>query len=155
MRSQYCSRCFGLFQLRYHELKASCAASDAPCYACYAGLAVAEDGSLVVEAEIVNSQPFSAFAEARAREVERQVFRTHHMTAFRTPHVSFTPCQMTRVHSISYGKIAYHLMKAESTDIIHRRYAGPIPSRRHLRQRLEGAAAGRRGVPPAHQHGAF
>lgn len=73
MRSQYCSRCFGLFQLRYEELRSSSTLDCPACYECYAGLCVAEDGALAVETEIVHSQPFSAFAESRLREREREL----------------------------------------------------------------------------------
>ena len=73
IRAKYCSRCFGLFALRWDELKS--APSDNPCPACseyFCSLQVQPDGhTLSLEDSIVQKQPFSTFAEAKRRERER------------------------------------------------------------------------------------
>ena len=73
IRSKYCSRCFGLFHLRWDELKS--ARSDNPCRACseyFCSLQVQLDGNtLTLEDSIVERQPFTTFAEAKRRERER------------------------------------------------------------------------------------
>ena len=73
IRAKYCSRCFGLFHLRWDELKS--APSDNPCPACseyFCSLQVQPDGhTLTLEDSIVQRQPFTTFAEAKRRERER------------------------------------------------------------------------------------
>jgi hypothetical protein len=86
IRARYCSRCFGLFQLRYEELRSSggggCsgggggAAPECPaCHECYAGLVVAEDGTLTLEARILDGAAaiFATFSETEIREREREL----------------------------------------------------------------------------------
>lgn len=73
IRSQYCSRCYGLFQLRYEELRCSSTLQCPACHQCYAGLNVAEDGAVTGEYAMVKYHPFAAFSEAHAREREREL----------------------------------------------------------------------------------
>jgi hypothetical protein len=75
IRAQYCSRCFGLFQLRYEELRSSSTLDCPACHQCYAGLLVAEDGCLTLEDEIIQHGAliFTTFAEAELREREREM----------------------------------------------------------------------------------
>lgn len=74
IRSQYCSRCFGLFAMRYDELKGSAALDCPACLEFYSGLVVA-GGQLTLEDKVVNAAtgPFATFAEARLREREREL----------------------------------------------------------------------------------
>lgn len=100
IRNQYCSRCFGLFVMRYDELKCS-AQLDCPsecqraltpqafcvvvhvklsvmhvfaaCQEFYAGLVCLESGSLTLEEHIVVGQPFATFTESKLREREREL----------------------------------------------------------------------------------
>ncbi|KAK9810021.1 hypothetical protein WJX72_003525 [[Myrmecia] bisecta] len=79
IRAQYCSRCFGLFVMRYGELASlHCsgegAALDCPaCAEFYAGLVVLESGAVALSDELLRTQPFAAFEEARLREREREL----------------------------------------------------------------------------------
>lgn len=74
IRSQYCSRCFGLFAMRYDELRGSAALDCPACMEFYSGLVVHE-GQLTLEERLVHTDPgpFAAFAEAHAREREREL----------------------------------------------------------------------------------
>ena len=73
IRAQYCSRCYGLFALRYDEL-ANGSTGDCPaCQEYYAGLTVLENGSLSLDPTVLRSQPFTTFIEAKAREREREL----------------------------------------------------------------------------------
>jgi hypothetical protein len=75
IRAQYCSRCFGLFQLRYEELRSSSTLDCPACHECYAGLMVGEDGCLTLEDSIMQHADliFSTFAEAELRDREREL----------------------------------------------------------------------------------
>ncbi|CAG9461100.1 unnamed protein product [Pedinophyceae sp. YPF-701] len=72
IRNLYCSRCYGLFLLRYDELRTS---ADLECPACaevYAGLEVSEDGGLEL-AGPRREDPFTAIAMSRLREQQREL----------------------------------------------------------------------------------
>ena len=74
IRTQYCSRCFGLFAMRYDELRGSAALDCPACMEFYSGLVVT-DGQLTLEDKLVQTEPgpFAAFAEAHVREREREL----------------------------------------------------------------------------------
>lgn len=73
IRSSYCSGCYGLFQLRYEELK-SCLCSDCPhCKASYGGLVVADDGAITLHQQLIQGDPFELFASGHQREREREL----------------------------------------------------------------------------------
>lgn len=73
IRASYCSRCYGLFALRYEEL-ANGSTGDCPaCQEYYAGLTVIENGALSLDPSVLRSQPFTTFTEAKAREREREL----------------------------------------------------------------------------------
>ena len=74
IRTQYCSRCFGLFAMRYDELRGSAALDCPACMEFYSGLVVT-DGQLTLEEKLVHTEPgpFAAFAEAHMREREREL----------------------------------------------------------------------------------
>ena len=74
IRAQYCSRCFGLFAMRYDELKGSAALDCPACLEFYSGLVVSA-GQLTLEDKVLDSPagPFATFAEARLREREREL----------------------------------------------------------------------------------
>ncbi|KAL3153985.1 hypothetical protein ABBQ32_013540 [Trebouxia sp. C0010 RCD-2024] len=73
IRNQYCSRCFGLFVMRYDELKCSAQLDCPTCQEFYAGLVCLESGSLTLEEHIVVGQPFATFTESKLREREREL----------------------------------------------------------------------------------
>lgn len=73
IRAQYCSRCFGLFVLRFEELRG---ASPVECEACatfYVGMVVENGQTLTLEDSILETQPFKNFSEAKQREREREL----------------------------------------------------------------------------------
>ncbi|GMH40020.1 hypothetical protein BSKO_07924 [Bryopsis sp. KO-2023] len=73
IRCLYCSRCYGLFQLRYEELRGN-PPSDCPtCKECYSSLVVGDDGSLRLQEDIISSDPFQKFLDAKSREREREL----------------------------------------------------------------------------------
>lgn len=73
IRCLYCSRCYGLFQLRYEELRGN-PPSDCPtCRECYSSLVVGENGSLRLQEDIIMSDPFQKFLDAKSREREREL----------------------------------------------------------------------------------
>lgn len=73
--AQPCSRCFGLFYLRYEELRSNAATGDCPaCREFYSGLVVrADDGAVTLDDAILRSQPFTTFARCQERERERDL----------------------------------------------------------------------------------
>lgn len=73
IRQQYCSRCFGLFMLRFEELKGAAPVECQACATFYVGLTVENGQTLIMEDSILEGQPFRNFAEAKAREREREL----------------------------------------------------------------------------------
>jgi hypothetical protein len=103
IRARYCSRCYGLFALRYEELRSNATIDCPACKACvclvalslvlsplflngrsantlwqllqdcYGGLVVLEDGAVSLEEAIIASSPFPTFSNAQAKERERQM----------------------------------------------------------------------------------
>jgi hypothetical protein len=63
----------GVWRGRYDELKGSAAMECAACAEYFAGLVVTPCGALTLEPALVDAAPFSTFAEARAREREREL----------------------------------------------------------------------------------
>ncbi|MEW5297737.1 MAG: hypothetical protein WDW36_000922 [Sanguina aurantia] len=77
IRTSCCSGCYGLFQMRYDELKNHLSGSCPVCHDCYAGLVITEDGGVTLGEQILVSNPFPTFGESRCREREREM---HFMT---------------------------------------------------------------------------
>lgn len=73
IRAQYCSRCFGLFVLRFEELRGAAPVECQACATFYVGLVVKNDTTLTLEESILEDQPFNNFADAKAREREREL----------------------------------------------------------------------------------
>lgn len=73
IRAQYCSRCFGLFVLRFEELKGSAPVECQACATFYVGLVVENGQTLTLEESILEDHPFKNFADAKAREREREL----------------------------------------------------------------------------------
>lgn len=63
----------GVRRGRYDELKGSAAMECAACAEYFAGLVVTPCGALTLEPALLDAAPFSTFAEARAREREREL----------------------------------------------------------------------------------
>ncbi|KAK9805979.1 hypothetical protein WJX73_010583 [Symbiochloris irregularis] len=74
IRAQYCSRCYGLFAMRYDELQGSASLDCPACMEFYSGLVVS-GSQLTLEPKLVHAEPgpFAAFAETRIREREREM----------------------------------------------------------------------------------
>lgn len=81
IRTSCCSGCFGLFQMRYEELKNHLSGTCPVCHDCYAGLVITEDGGVTLGEQILGSNPFPTFGESRCREREREM---HFMTGEQT-----------------------------------------------------------------------
>jgi hypothetical protein len=73
IRAQYCSRCFGLFVLRFEELRGAAPVECQACATFYVGLVVENGQTLTLEESIIQDQPFKNFADAKAREREREM----------------------------------------------------------------------------------
>lgn len=84
IRTRYCSRCFGLFSLRYDELRCSNAPTDqtengcsscAACPACqnfFLGLQADEKG-ITLDDRLFAGEPFAMFKQSKIRERERDI----------------------------------------------------------------------------------
>lgn len=59
--------------LRYEEMKGASALDCPACQELYAGLAVSERGEVAVEQSILETEPFTLFAEGKSREREREM----------------------------------------------------------------------------------
>lgn len=92
IRALYCSGCFSLVQLQYDELcqyvnnqvavARNSGTGPAQCpicvagHACFAGLAVLDDGAVTFTDELLSEHPFNRFEQARLWDLERE----HHFS---------------------------------------------------------------------------